>query len=188
MPIKPAVPPVDTFDIIASYVQSLALAPGSHFMNNVPQEELELTAPHRVYVLGFNDIRHKMLSRAAFVGWRFLIVAGDRVIASAESLNDREHSVAVNAGRFVSATAITIDLLENLPEVQAGDFELRILKVNALYLMAVWLTGNRQLIIPLDPAPLFIQAGRQYTERSFFEALDQPGVKPFIGSSGNTMS
>jgi hypothetical protein len=188
MPINAVVPPADTVDIVANYVRSLALARDSHFMDNVPQEQLELAAPHRVYVLPFNAIRDKKLSRAAFVGWRFLILAGDHVIATAEILSDREHSVAVNTGRFVSATASAIDLLENLPEVQAGDFELRILKINALYLMGVWLAGDRQIIIPMDPAPPFIRAGKQYTERSFFEALGQPGVKPFTGNSGNALS
>jgi hypothetical protein len=186
MPINPVRPPADIVNLAVRHVQTLALAPGPHLLSDVPQEELELAAPHRVYVLPFDAIRDKQLSRAVFAGWRFLVVAGDNVIASAEVLDDAEHSVAVNAGPFAAATAAAIDDLENLPQVQAGDVELRILKVSALYLVAAWLAGDQQMIIPLEPAPPFVQAGRVYTEQSFFEALSQPAVKPFSGGPGKT--
>jgi len=186
MPINPVSPPADIVDLAVRHVQTLALAPGPHLLSDAPHEELELAAPHRVYVLPFDAVRDKQLSRAVFAGWRFLIVAGDNVIASAEVLDDAEHSVVVNAGPFAAATAAAIGRLENLPEVQAGDVELRILKINALYLVAVWLVGDEQMIIPLEPAPPFVQAGRAYNEHSFFEALSQPAVKPFSGGPGKT--
>jgi hypothetical protein len=186
MPINAIAPPVDAADLVARYVRSLALARGTHFMDNAQPgelEQVELVAPHRVYSLSFDSIYDRQLSRAAFVGWRFLILTGERVIASAEVLNGGEPSVAVNTGESASATANAIDRLENLPEVRGGDFELRLLRINALYLAAIWLAGDQQIVIPLDPAPRFIYAGKQYTERTFFEALDQPGIKPFTGTS-----
>jgi hypothetical protein len=179
VPIKPVTPPADIVDRAVRHIHALVLAPDFHLLGDVPQEEVKLAAPHRVYVLPFDAIRDGQLSRTHFAGWRFLIVTGDNVLASADVLDDAEHSVVVSVGPLARATASVIDRAESLPEVKAGDVELRILRVNALYLTAAWLAGDQQLFIPLEPAPPFVQAGRVYTEDSFFEALNQPGVKPF---------
>jgi len=81
--------------------------------------------------------------------------------------------VIVSAGPFPAATAAVIDRAEDLPEVRAGDVELRILEVNALHLTAAWLAGDEQVFIPLEPAPPFVHAGQAYAEDTFFTALNQ---------------
>jgi hypothetical protein len=179
--IRPVTPPAGIIDRAVRHIQALVLEPDFRLLGDVPPDELELVAPHRVYVLPFDAVRHGQLSRATFAGWRFLIVAGDNVIASADVQDDVGHSVVVSVGPLAASTAAVIDHAGDLPEVRAGDVELRILKANALYLTTAWLANGHQLFIPLEPAPSFVQAGRAYTEDSFFEALNQPGVRPFTG-------
>jgi len=179
VPIIPLLPEQGIVDIATAYAGSIVRIPGPHFLSELPSTELELTAPHRIYSLPLDAIRHGQLSIATFAGWRFLLVAGDGAVASVEVLGTNEQSVSINGGPFVQATADEIERLELLAEVQAEDYELRVLMVNALYLMAAWLVGKTQMIIPLDPAPAFIQAGRAYSEREFLDILSQPNVMPF---------
>jgi hypothetical protein len=177
MPIKPVSPPADITGTAASSLRSLANAAGSALVGDVSVEELELVAPHRVYTLPFSAISGDQLTAATFAAWRFLIVAGDRVLGSAE-VPAGGGAASVNTGPFARATAEAIDRIEDLPEVRAEAPELRILKISALYLVAVWLVGDPQLIIPLAPAPRFVIAGELYTEAAFLDALSQPGVRP----------
>jgi hypothetical protein len=177
MPIKPVSPPADVTSAAVSSLRSLASAAGPALADDVSAGELELVAPHRVYTLPFGAIRGDQLAATTFAGWRFLIVAGDRVLGSAE-VPAGGGAAAVSTGPFAQATADAIDRIEDLPEVRAGAPELRILKINSLYLVAAWLVGNPQLIIPLTPAPWFVTAGEAYTEAAFFRSLSQPGVRP----------
>jgi hypothetical protein len=74
----------------------------------------------------------------------------------------------------VASTAASIDDAERLPEVADRDFEFRILKVPGLYVVAAWLAGDRDLLVPLEPAPSFLQAGRRYSDGDFLRALEHP--------------
>jgi hypothetical protein len=77
----------------------------------------------------------------------------------------------------VTSTAAVIDELERLPEVTADDFELRLLKVPALHVVAAWLAGDQRLAVPLAPAPGFLESGRPYSEPDFAEALRGPAQR-----------
>jgi hypothetical protein len=117
------------------------------------------------------------LEDAKPAGWRFLVADRDRVVASAELADDSGNAPSINSGPYVSATATAIDDLERLPEIADGDFELRILKVPGLYVVAAWLVGGRRVVVPLAPAPSFLEAGRSYSEEEFMKALAEPARK-----------
>jgi hypothetical protein len=178
VPLTLANPGKELNDLVAARAQALVLVPGDHFLSDLPTEEVQLTAPHRVYVLDFDALPARQLSRARFAGWRYLLMAGDTIVGSAEAIG-AERAVSVSGGRFPQATADAIQVLERLPEVQTGDFELRLLRLNALYLTAVWVVGETQIVIPLNPAPSWLEAGRSYNESDFFDTLEQAHAKPF---------
>jgi hypothetical protein len=55
--------------------------------------------------------------------------------------------------------------VEGWPVVADGEYDLRVLRLPALYLMALWLKdrdGHADLLVPLDPPPTGIEAGRGY--------------------------
>lgn len=132
-------------------------------------EDLDVAAPHDVYTLGLDALAAgKGLEAAEPVGRRVLIMRADQPVATAE-LDDPEGGGGLSAteGPFTEATATAIAQVEDLPAVAAGDYELRMLRLPALYFIGLWLkdeSGTDDLIVPLDPAPAGIEPGRPYAE------------------------
>jgi hypothetical protein len=187
MPLTVAEPPDTVRQTAAAYVHQLATPRGVFpALRDIVREELTLVAPHRVYTLGLDAFMERGLEGAVFTGWRFLVADRDRVIASAELAGDSGESPLLNGGPYVTSTAAVIDELERLPEVTAGDFELRLLKVPALHVVAAWLAGDQQLAVPLAPSPGFLESGRPYSEPDFAEALRGPAQRVLAaeGTSG----
>ena len=101
---------------------------------------------------------------------------GDKAIASAE-LADQDTGSAgfqANEGPFVESTADAIDQAERDPELADGDYEVRVLRIPALYVMALWLKderGGADVLIPLDPTPAPLEAGRKYAPAELSSTL-----------------
>lgn len=175
MPFTVAEPPDTVRQAAAAYVHQLATPRGVFpALRDVVREELALAAPHRMYTLGLDALLERGLEGAVFTGWRFLVLDRDRVVASAELAGDAGESPLMNGGPYVTSTADAIDDLERLPELTASDFELRLLKVPGLHVVAAWLAGDQRLAVPLAPAPAFLEAGRPYAEPDFAAALRGP--------------
>ena len=175
MPLRVMQPPDAVQQAAADHVHQLA-SPRGVFpaLRDVVREELVLTAPHRIYTAGLDALLNRSLDGAVFTGWRYLVADRDRIVASAELVGDTGESPLLNGGPYVASTATAIDELEQLPEVTTSDFELRLLKVPALHVVAAWLVGDQQLVIPLAPAPSFLEPGRPYPESDFAEAIRGP--------------
>lgn len=178
MPFTVAEPPDTVQRAAAAYVHQLATPRGVlPALRDVVREELTLVAPHRMYTLRLDALLERGLAGASFTGWRFLVLDRERVVASTELAGDSGESPLMNGGPYVASTAAAIDELERLPEVAAGDFELRLLKVPGLHVVAAWLAGDQRLAVPLAPAPGFLEAGRPYTEPEFAAALREPAER-----------
>ena len=128
---------------------------------------LSVAAPHPVFNLELADIDGKdLLSRARLSGWRYLVRAGERVIAAAEAVEGAGGASPTfsntNEGPFVASTARGIELAERLDQVRKGRFRLALLRVPALYVLALWLqdqgTSRSDLVIPLSPSPRTLTA------------------------------
>ena len=55
--------------------------------------------------------------------------------------------------------------------------EARIVRIPALYVMALWLKdldGDDDVVVPMAPAPPYLEANRPYTEQKFLKALAGP--------------
>src|SRR5215469_13404266 len=112
--------------------------------------QISLTSPHAVYNIDLDDIlSNNPLSTARFTAWRF-IVAG------------------------------TIAALQNLaadPTFAKGDWEGRLLRIPALFVMAIWAHGKNtgeDMLRPIAPAPSFLDVNKTYTWPQFREALATP--------------
>jgi hypothetical protein len=112
---------------------------------------------------------------AEHVAWRFLLQDGQRTVAAVE-VPVGGGEPAVNEGPFVRATASALSKLEQLPDVERGDYELRLLRVVALYLVAVWLhgDGSNDLIVPIGEAPAGLEADRPYRADELLGELAEP--------------
>lgn len=136
--------------------------------------DVALALPHDVYTLGLDDlVRGATLDDAQPVGRRFLVMAGDEAVASAEITGDGAGFQA-NEGPFVAATARAVARAEQDPATATGDYEVRVLRLPALYFMALWLKsdgGRPDLVIPMDPAPAPFSAGKSVDVREVVSEL-----------------
>jgi hypothetical protein len=101
MPLKPLEPPEAVRRAAAGHVYQLA-TPRRIFpaLRQIAREDLELVAPHRVYTLDLDSISSRTLDRARPSGWRFLVVSGKQVVASAETADDEGAEPSLNSGRM----------------------------------------------------------------------------------------
>ncbi len=128
---------------------------------------LALAAPHDVYSLDLAELAAgASLDAATVVGRRFLVMDGPTPVASAEVAEpDKDSAFQVNEGPYVKSTAVAIARAETDPEFANDDYEVRVLRVPALYFMGLWLRnepGSADVVIALDPAPAPLEAGSKY--------------------------
>jgi hypothetical protein len=133
--------------------------------------------PHPVYELGLNELAAgEGLGAARLVAWRYLLVANDQITEAAElypAPRGRTQFGAVTTG-FAAGAGPALTLLEQLPEAGQGDYEVRALRVPALYLMAFWLKGKQggeDRLIVLPPAFPPVQALRPYSPKELLGLL-----------------
>jgi hypothetical protein len=167
MTLRPAEPSPEVVETVRSHLSALAARPEFQRRGMALSEpsDLELAVPHDVYTLGLDRLSAGASIRdAEAVGQRFLVVDGDTPVSSAEVTREGGDFQA-NEGPFVAATLAAIEQAEQDPELSDGRYELRLLRIPALYLMALWLKddeGDGDLVIPLDPAPEPLEPGRHY--------------------------
>jgi hypothetical protein len=183
MPIKVAAPSSAVASVIREHlvrISSLGRFRTPRLGAAAPAS-LALAVPHRVYNLGLTDIKGtKSTAKAKPTAWRYLVLEGNAVIAAAEAIQKTSTAKPLfsntNEGPFVDSTARAIEAAEQLPEVKAGQFELAVLRVPALYVIALWLkaVGSKKtgdLFIPLEPAPRGLTSGERMSAADFNAAL-----------------
>src|SRR5262245_59825307 len=146
MPIKAAKPSAAVSNVIREHlvdISSVGRFRTKRLAAAAPAS-LSLAAPHRVYTLGLSDIKGSNPDgKAKASAWRYLVLENGSAIAAAEALQPTASAKPVfshtNESAFVDATAKAIEAAEQLPVVRAGQYELAVLRVPALYLVAVWL-------------------------------------------------
>jgi hypothetical protein len=110
------------------------------------------------------------------VGWRYLVTAGGQLVASAETTlaPDGTHEASqFTEGPFVAATDKAVKDVQRLPQLAAAGFELRLLRIPALYVMALWLHAPAtDLLVPLAPSPIQ-KDGRPMPPAEFFTDLSE---------------
>lgn len=105
-------------------------------------------------------------------GWRFLIRAGDRAVAAADSVLTAD---GWTFSRFFEGPYIpSTELALRQAEAMAQPYQPRLLSVPGLYMLALWLHGDptadgaggrpaaTDLLVPLAPAPPGIAAHRPH--------------------------
>lgn len=110
--------------------------------------------------------------RTRLAGWRFLIRCGDRAIAAADTMLTADGWAFSHffEGPYIASTERALQQVEALP----GGYQPRLLSVPELYMLTLWLHGDREadpakgrpapadLLVPLAPAPPGIAAHRPH--------------------------
>jgi hypothetical protein len=155
-------------------------------------DQVSLTMPHVVHGIGLDALAARQpLTDAAPVAWRFLVATAAGPVASTEvALDAAARPTAFtqfNEGPFVQATITAVEAARRWPEVDRGRYQVRVLRIPALYLVALWLKGlggSEDLFIPLEPAPDFATAGRPYRAAELGDALAGPARARLAGEDG----
>ena len=187
MPIEYPKPPAEADKVATAGVLDVhrAATPGrkaARSLREIGEGGRRLTAPHAVHNVRLSDLeKPSRLADAPMTAWRYLIEEAGATVASAEVAVDGKGAVGefdhVNEGPFVKATADAQRAAAKLPQVRDGNVEARVVRIPALYVMALWLKdldGDDDVVIPMAPAPPFLEANRPYTEREFLKALAGP--------------
>ncbi len=145
-------------------------------------DELSLGAPHGIYTLGAADLAARRgLDAAEFAGWRYLVQREAGAIAAVEIPADVDGNIErfmqLNEGQFVGATFEGVAAAEKLDEVRRSGYELRLLKIPALYTVALWLhpeEGGEALLIPIGQCHAALVSGQVYSPDEFVGVLAEP--------------
>ena len=155
-------------------------------------EALAHSEPHPVFVATLDDLASgKLLAAAKQTGWRYLLVQNDEVVAEAELAGGRRGAkgakgtkpkglefAGLTHGPFTGATVDGLHAAERLPQIAKADYELRLLKVPAVYLVALWLHGGPEdILIPMGNPPGGLKKNKPYSEAHVIRALRDVAVK-----------
>jgi len=146
-------------------------------------EALSHSEPHPVFYASLDALAGgKLLDAATQSSWRYLLVQDDAAVAEAELSVGRRGAkrggakalefLGLTHGPFTEATIEALAAAEQLPQVAAADYELRLLKIPAVYLVALWLHGAKDdILIPMGDPPGGLKKNRPYTEAAVIKAL-----------------
>jgi hypothetical protein len=165
-------------------------------MAEMRMEELSHSEAHPVYFVPLDALTEgKLLKAAKQTSWRYLLVKGSAAIAEAElssrsrqTKGGRSHSLdflRFTQGPFASATVDALHAAERLPQVARADYELRLLNIPAVYLVALWLHGAKDdILIPMGDPPAGLKRNEPYNEPAVIAALrDSAGRARRFGES-----
>jgi hypothetical protein len=130
---------------------------------------LSLSSPHPIFTVALERLAagDGLLDAAELVGWRALLEEDKRVVAAVElpGADPGRSGALINRGPYVESTVAALTTAERHERVASEPVELRLLRVNALYLVALWLhppEGKDDLFVPLGPAPAPLRAETAY--------------------------
>lgn len=126
--------------------------------------------PHQTFHLDLEAVSQGIAGSEP-VGWRYFLAGTSTEATVAAEVLTRDQVIAfagLNRGPFVVQM---VDVMRKA-NVQ-GDFEARLLRVPALYVVAVWLAGDggADVFLPLQPSNPVLQPGRVYRRQEFEAAL-----------------
>ncbi|HVT11851.1 MAG TPA: hypothetical protein VHE55_06265 [Fimbriimonadaceae bacterium] len=150
-------------------------------LNEMSREDLDnthVTLPHNVYDLRLDSlIAGEATMPTEPVALHLLVGHGDN-LSSAMQLDP--HATRVIGYQYstdvVHATSRAIAAAEALPEAKAGEYELRMLRIPALNVSAVWLKdqkGKEDRLVPVAPTDPGFVAHQAYTVDEFLKIARQ---------------
>jgi len=132
--------------------------------------------PHETFHLGLDAIQARRgVAAAEPVGWRYLLGGSTATHALAAEVHHRPEGyqfAGINEGPFNKQM---VDMMKRIePQIREADYEPRLLRIPALYIVALWLKSpNGDLYVPLEPSNPEVEVGRLYKEKEFDAALER---------------
>lgn len=122
---------------------------------DVPVRELSVTEAQPIYTSDIDALlQGTLLAKATPAAWQYVLVAGDELQGVIELTAEKAKAGDPKTFSVLRPPEYAVILNEAISRAERleGDYELRILRVPAVSLTAVWLKGNRNdLLLPLVP-------------------------------------
>jgi len=168
--IFPSCPPTITQALSSNVAPEILSASG------LDGTKLDVGQPHQVYYISPNSlVSERSLASAQVVAWRNVQQAfGGSVAAEVDIVLDKTNAkvTSINQGPYSSAPVEQIEALRQREHSEDEDFEIRILRIPEVYLVALWLHSLKSdIIIPVAPTPPYVVAGRDYSPSQLGESL-----------------
>lgn len=136
---------------------------------------VELHMPHAVYVGTLEAFAgDNALEKTQLKAWRQLLTTDSQTFAAVEVQADSQQKATtfshINEGPYVEGTVSTLRQVRNLTQIQSGQYQFSLLRIPALYIVALWFkskTGKDDILVPLAPTPSYFKAGQDYTITEF---------------------
>lgn len=157
-----------------------------HRMQQMHLEALSHSEAHGVYFVPLDALAEgKLLAAAKQTSWRYLLVQDNAAIGEAELTAGRRGGKGAAArslefaslthGPFAPATVNAVGVAERLPQVARADYELRLLRIPAVYFVALWLhRGDDDILVPMGDPPAGLKPNEPYGEAAVIAALRAP--------------
>ena len=142
----------------------------------VPEPAPDQAVP--VYHIGLDTLKQDGdISSAEQRSWRYLVYHADEAVATADAViggNGEPAFSHVNEGPLVAGVIKALNKADTLGEIEAGDYEVRLLMVPALYVAALWFVdsaGGQDYVMPIEPTAAPLEANELTTVETLMEAL-----------------
>ncbi len=184
-------PPRESFDVCKTGLKEVFSGGGEAPLSLVgaKAEDFKFIYPHKVFAVALDDLaRGAGLDEATLVGWRYLMSRHNIIAASVDVACDpkgQNHCFAgVSEGPFNGATQETVIAAAQKDLIKKGSYELCVLRIRELYIMALWLRdlkGATDIIVPLHPTHDSLQAGKAYSRSQFVKVLGDAAAEEQLG-------
>lgn len=142
--------------------------------------------PFQVFVVSPKSIAEgRGLDSATQAGWQFLLQDAssdsDSLASAAVVQRAGKHTLAgINHGWLGKKTRDAAELVDQIPDVTNGSYEMRILTIPALLVDLLWLkdlAGSNDLLIPIGSASPEIVVNKTYTPEEFFSVAQPIAIR-----------
>ncbi|TFI52523.1 hypothetical protein BLD44_019750 [Mastigocladus laminosus UU774] len=137
---------------------------------------------HPVYTVSLQELAESGLANAKQTSWRYVYPKRNKnddefaVEVAIDEAGQNHAFLNTEEGDFVPGTMSAIKKAERLERSQKNDYELRVLKIPAIYLFALWLKdeqGDDDIFVPLVEASPQLEAKEEYSKEEFERILRQ---------------
>jgi len=125
-----------------------------------------------VYSAGAQDVfDERVLEAASLTAWQTIVSKAGEAVATAEVDADLQHP-HVHEGAFVKGMAEAVRRAEARFADDNRDYELRLLRIPAMYTAALWLhAADADVLLPVEPVPGALRASDSYGAHAFAAAM-----------------
>ena len=119
---------------------------------------------------------------ASPIAWQYLLVTNDQPVRTAEVIRDSQgrFTFAAISGGQAAGVARAIEVAETTQATAGGNYELRLIRVPALYVTAVWLQDRSRkaddFFVVVPPAPEGFQSHILEPAADFMKKLQSAAV------------